>query len=271
MVSAITFLSLSLLLTVGLYASYTDIRFRRIENRWTFVLIGAGVLSQIVFGVLGYTSATRILILFGIALALAFSLYFFGLWSPGDAKLFWGISLLLPPTLTYGQLGSLPTEYPPVALLINAFVPYFVLFLAITLVRGAWRTRGKEQTSHPSLKSVLDVLYRLTAFVGLMFGLMRSFPSISLFSISFSSSWVASTCWNAWSPVPISGRPCFRSCWWPVTLSGEMRWGLLGWECWCWWDMACRRGSRSVWEGVPLCGRFPFGSFGWGWCRPRGS
>jgi len=176
MVSVVTFLSLSLLLTAGLYASYTDIRFRRIENRWTFVLIGAGVLSQIVFGVLGYTSPTRILILFGIALAMAFFLYFFGLWSPGDAKLFWGISLLLPPPLVYGQVGGLPTEYPPVALLINAFVPYFVLFLAITLVRGAWHRRGKEGTSPPSFKGVVDVLYRLTAFVGLMFALIEVLP-----------------------------------------------------------------------------------------------
>jgi hypothetical protein len=68
-------------------------------------------------------------------LAVAFLMYYLGIWSPGDAKLFWGVSVALPPTL-YRSFGY--WRYPPFVVAVNTFVPYFMAMMVIILLKTTW-------------------------------------------------------------------------------------------------------------------------------------
>ncbi len=90
---------LSAVLTVGLYTSYTDLKIRRVPNRYTFALLAIGLAGQLTMILLDVTTLSRVVALLLTALVMAFGLTLFGFWSPGDAKLYWAAALALPPTL----------------------------------------------------------------------------------------------------------------------------------------------------------------------------
>ncbi len=82
-------LMLSALLTAGICAAWTDLRFQRVPNRYTLGLLGIGVAGQIAMaglGVGGWNQVAGILLLgLGVALLLMLA----GAWSPGDANMYW--------------------------------------------------------------------------------------------------------------------------------------------------------------------------------------
>lgn len=115
------------------YACYTDIKTQKIRNYCSFGLIYAGLLSQLMEWYLGKTTPLFIVGLFlgsGIA---AFAFYWFGIFSPGDSKLFWGLCLILPPPLF--RLLSGTVSYPPLILTLNVIIPYTIGILAYLLFK----------------------------------------------------------------------------------------------------------------------------------------
>ncbi len=107
------------ILSCGLYTGYTDFRYGKIANIYTLILIGFGVMSQALFVTAGeITWAHSCIILFG-GLAIAFALFYTGIWAAGDAKLFWGISLLMPPD-AFSRIPE--TQFYPLVLIVNIFV-----------------------------------------------------------------------------------------------------------------------------------------------------
>ncbi len=86
---------IAVVLAVCLYTSYTDVRFKKIGNRCTYGLVLLGLLCQAVLVYLGITTLSAVLWLLLGGLAVAFLMYYLGIWSPGDSKLFWGLSVAL--------------------------------------------------------------------------------------------------------------------------------------------------------------------------------
>ena len=127
---------LSALLTAGICVAWTDLRFQRVPNRYTLTLLGIGVTGQVAMvglGVGGWNQVAGVLLL---GLGIAFLLTLTGVWSPGDAKMYWAVVLALPPSLCpVGKWVSLET--PPAALIANALVAYIAVLLAVV----AWRRR----------------------------------------------------------------------------------------------------------------------------------
>ena len=106
------------------YACYTDIKTQKIRNICSFGLLYAGILSQLMAWLLGTTTPFYILALFlgsGIA---SFAFYWFGIFSPGDSKLFWGLCMSLPPPL-FGLLSGI-VSFPPLILALNIIIPYTI-------------------------------------------------------------------------------------------------------------------------------------------------
>ena len=104
------------------YACYTDIKIQKIRNICSFGLLYAGILSQLMAWYLGKTTPLYILgLLLGSGLTV-FAFYWFGVFSPGDSKLFWGLCLILPPPLFRFLDGIL--SFPPLILLLNIIIPY---------------------------------------------------------------------------------------------------------------------------------------------------
>ena len=82
---------------------------------------------------LGTTTPLYILGLFFGSGIIAFGFYWFGIFSPGDSKLFWGLCLIFPLSLFRDLSGSL--SFPPLILALNIVIPYSVGLLGYLLFK----------------------------------------------------------------------------------------------------------------------------------------
>ncbi len=142
-----TFLLLLALAFCG-YASYTDLKTQKIYNFCSFGLLYGGTLSQLMAWYLGITTPLYILGLFFGSGLISFALYWFGIFSPGDSKLFWGVCLIFPLSLFRDLNGIL--NFPPLILVLNIIIPYSVAVLAYLLFRFV--LRQKNQKNHRYLR-----------------------------------------------------------------------------------------------------------------------
>lgn len=128
------------ILSCGLYTGYTDFRYGKIANTYTLILIALGGVSQVLFITNGEMtwihSCTNI---FG-GLVLSFAMFYTGIWAAGDAKLFWGISLLMPPS-AFSQTTE--TQFYPLILLVNIFLLFFMYILLKSIIK---MPRHKQRT-----------------------------------------------------------------------------------------------------------------------------
>ena len=115
------------ILSCGLYTGYTDFRYGKIANIYTLILIAFGVISQALFVTAGeITWVHGCTTLLG-GLAISFAMFYTGIWAAGDAKLFWGISLLMPP-IAFSRMSE--TQFYPLVLIVNIFV-LFLIYVAL--------------------------------------------------------------------------------------------------------------------------------------------
>ncbi len=147
------------------YATYTDLKTGKIKNSCSFLLIYAGLLAQGVYLFSGSTTPISVFsVIFGGAL-LAFALYWFGTVGAGDAKLLWGLSMVLPPSL-FANFGSRAMTFPPAVLLLNILVVYFWFVLFYVIQKSSFAQ--KKSVLHAMVKHgvwkalytyLLDLLY----------------------------------------------------------------------------------------------------------------
>ncbi|HET90325.1 MAG TPA: hypothetical protein ENN99_06255 [Chloroflexi bacterium] len=155
-----------------LYVSYTDTKFRKIGNPYTYGLVAFGLACQGVFVYLGITTLPRLLWLLLGGLAVAFLMYYLGIWSPGDSKLFWGVSVALPPTLY--SLGR--WRYPPFIVAVNTFVPYFLVMMIYILVKTTLRQKVQVLRVTLAPKFLLRFVLSLVSFTGVSVLINRFLP-----------------------------------------------------------------------------------------------
>lgn len=115
------------------YASYTDLRLQKIRNFCSLGLLYVGTLSQLMAWYLGTITPVYLFSLFFGSGFVAFGFYWFGIFSPGDSKLFWGLCLIFPHALFRSLSGSL--SFPPLILALNIIVPYSVGLLGYLLFK----------------------------------------------------------------------------------------------------------------------------------------
>lgn len=141
-----------IILGVGLAASYTDIKFKKIKNKHLIPAIFSGCVA------LGYMISTQqiecdlntlwnILISLGIGLGL----YLTDLWGAGDAKLFALFCFLMP-------VGKYPKliPFPSIAVFANIFIISF-LIIAIISAKNAFNNRWKILKEFFSIKTLSSV------------------------------------------------------------------------------------------------------------------
>ena len=162
-------LSMALLLFFCLYAIYTDLRERKIKNFCSYGAIYAGVLCQVISVLSGSSSILgSIAILLG-GFVIVLVLYWFGIFSAGDAKLVWGASLLMPAGL-FTEANAF-AQYTPTALILNIFVPYCLILAAYlfikTKTRQKWQAFTQIFQQEDFLKQILEMVFRLIFLLGL--------------------------------------------------------------------------------------------------------
>lgn len=160
------------------YASWTDIKTHKIPNLCSMCLIYAGTLGQLMAWFLGLTTSLNIVILFVVSGAFAIGFYTFGIFSPGDSKLFWGVCLILP-SWWFGPIQEM-LVFPPVVLALNIIIPYTMVaggYLIVKLVRdrGTGGVLLQLMKSSVDRDSVLEKLYGLLQFILIGAGLTYLF------------------------------------------------------------------------------------------------
>lgn len=158
---------LSALLGVGFYVSYTDIKLRLVPNRYTFALLGLGLIGQLLMIYLDVTILSRVVAILLIGLGIAFALTLFGFWAPGDAKFFWAAVVALPPTLC-PSIDPFSLQAAPAALVLNALLCYVFVLLVVPLWRRE-ELKGEEQ-DRPGGRQWLQAAWGLAGLLGLSLG-----------------------------------------------------------------------------------------------------
>ena len=152
------------------YASWTDLKTQKIRNICSLGLLYAGTLSQLMALHLGTTTPLYILGLFVGSGLIAFGFYWFGIFSPGDSKLFWGLCLIFPLSLFRDLSGSL--SFPPLILALNIVIPYSVGLLGYLLFKFVWMPnklallRGFLMSNFQKT-GMLERLFSLLLFIGI--------------------------------------------------------------------------------------------------------
>lgn len=150
------------------YACYTDVRNHKIPNLCSMCLIYAGTLGQLMGWFLGVTTLLNIVILLVFSGVIAIGFYTFGIFSPGDSKLFWGVCLILP-SWWFGPIQEM-LMFPPIVLAINIIIPYTMvavgyLIVKLTRFRGTGAVLIQLAKSALDRDSVLEKLYGLLQFI----------------------------------------------------------------------------------------------------------
>ena len=160
------------------YACYTDLKIQKIRNICSFGLLYAGMLSQLMAWYLGKTTPLYILgLFFGSGLA-AVAFYWFGIFSPGDSKLFWGLCLIFPSPLFRLLSGTL--SFPPLILAFNIVIPYTIGVLGYLLFKFLLR-RDKLEILRNSLIPNLqkEILISKTFNLFLLIGMGSTITYVS--------------------------------------------------------------------------------------------
>lgn len=151
------------------YASYTDLKTQKIRNFCSLGLLYVGTLSQLMGWYLGRTTPLEISVLFFGGGLIAFGLYWFGVFSPGDCKLFWGLCLIFPASLFGSLIGTL--RFPPLVLILNIIVPYAVgilgyLIFKFVLMRNKLALLGYLLRSNLQKSVLRDGLFGVLLLIG---------------------------------------------------------------------------------------------------------
>ncbi len=129
------YLFLPVLFLIGLIISYQDFRYGKIKNKWIILGLAWGLIIYFFFLIWGiiaepiipFSYILKVFVNSFFALIVGYILWYFNLWSAGDAKLFFVFTLLLP--LQYYWRTALPV-FPSFALLINIFIPALLLLIS---------------------------------------------------------------------------------------------------------------------------------------------
>ena len=156
------------------YASYTDLRTQKIRNFCSLGLLYVGTVSQLMAWYLGTTTPLYILGLFFGGGLIAFAFYWFGIFSPGDSKLFWGLCLIFPLSLFRDLSGAL--SFPPLILALNIIVPYSIGILGYLLFKFVLMPNKLDLfryffKSYFQKDTLLEKFFSLLLFIGIGSGL----------------------------------------------------------------------------------------------------
>ncbi len=152
------------------YASWTDLKTQKIRNVCSLGLLYLGTLSQLMAWYLGTTTPLYILVLFFGSGLIAFAFYWFGIFSPGDSKLFWGLCLIFPLSLFRDLSGSL--SFPPLILTLNIIIPYsigvlgYLLFKFASMPNKLALLRGFLMSNFQGA-ALFEKLFNLLIFIGI--------------------------------------------------------------------------------------------------------
>lgn len=169
----------------GFITSYIDVKEGKIKNSHIILALAYSfiVYSILIFSNLGTVRAgyfVELLITCLLSLIAGFVIWYVGLWTAGDAKLFFAYSLLIP--LSVYKYGYIP-YFSSMNLLINTFVPMFIFLFTYTMVKTNAQQKLIDLKSSFSPKQLLNLavyLFALTWLIELILPLFNIPPTYVL-------------------------------------------------------------------------------------------
>ena len=160
---------LSAVMGIGIWVSLVDFSTRKVPNKWTYGLLGLGLLGQGFMLAYDITSYSQIAHVFICGLIIAIGLMSCRFWGAGDGKFFWGIAIALPPTLC-PSFDLISLDFAGLALLTNTLVVYLLFCLS-----AAFLTQTDGETSRKNQDEIreksLNIAIRLAGLLGLTLGI----------------------------------------------------------------------------------------------------
>jgi len=193
------YLFLPILVFIGLVTSYQDFRYGKIKNKW--IIFGATWGTGIWVILLGWSQLVpfvphyfatpmtyikpsyilEVAINSSIAFAVGYLLWHFDLWSAGDAKLFFVISLLFP--LKYYWRSAFP-YFPSAVLLINIF-SFALVFLALKslfiIIRSSFEEPAGKKRKTELVQQGME--YAKKNYATIIKGILIFFSALFIFLI----------------------------------------------------------------------------------------
>ncbi len=157
------------ILILGILTSYTDIRYGKIRNIHIALALVYSVFVYVFLiltldsyrvAYLGEWISTAFLSLF-----IGYIIWHVGLWTAGDAKLFFAYSLLVPLSVySYGYIPFLSS----VNILINTLCPIFIIMSILLLFRTTWKEKLFYLKSAFEPKQIVQLFIFLFALIWVM-------------------------------------------------------------------------------------------------------
>ncbi len=123
----------AIIIALGIIASYTDVKKRRIENRFVIPAFIIGLLINLTYWGMDFLGHYLFGVLF--ALFVTFVLWYVGFWNAGDGKLFLAFTSLIPAALLYGGVAQLHSYW----IIFYTFVPVFFVLLVLLIIHTRWK------------------------------------------------------------------------------------------------------------------------------------
>ncbi len=196
-----------------LYATISDIKLREVPNWLTLGLLAYGILVNSVFFILSsnFLNLTYFLIFVAVVFGICYLFWRLGIFAGGDAKLFAGISAVIP-FQTFFIFGIVDSKIPFV---VSLFVLSILAMLPVGAISifSAFRNQSvsgllKDYFKNKFSGSVLNIIYLVALYflfsfftwpfyiflivailIGLIPSKIRYSVSISLFIVSLAVSW----------------------------------------------------------------------------------
>jgi len=186
----ILYIFLPAIILLGIITSYTDIKFGKIKNNHILLAL---LFSFAAYIYLISTLPTyrieyiiELIIMLALSIFTGFIIWYSGLWTAGDAKLFFAFSALIP--LSVYKYGYVP-YFASSTILLNTFIPFALFFSIYLMFKTTLKQKIfylKESLKPKRLFALAVSLFALIWMVSLLFSLFGVSPNffITIFIIA---------------------------------------------------------------------------------------
>ena len=156
------------ILILGIFTSYTDIKYGKIKNKAIlFALIYALLANLFVIFIIKMPISNDYIFhsignLFS-ALILGFVMWYIGVWTAGDGKLFLAFAALVP-LFVYNEQSFIP-YFQSMNILINTFFPVFIFYFFKLLIKTSWKEKKEALKQVLNIKILIGLAVSLFVFL----------------------------------------------------------------------------------------------------------
>ena len=169
------------IIILGLMTSYTDIKQGKIKNKHILFALIYALLTHLILIYLNwsilrtsYIIETGIMVI--ISLIVGFIIWYVGLWTAGDAKLYFVYSFLVPLSIyKYGYMLYFSTTN----ILINTFIPIFLYFFIFLMIKTTIKQKFYYLKKAFEIKRIIMLAFFIFA-LGFLIKMFFSFLNIQL-------------------------------------------------------------------------------------------